>query len=81
MHNCNCAQFQVFKLALITELQFQEVSDATLAFLIDEVLTVEEGTALVLLLFYGFSLRNRHLFTIQLNEDIFWGIWKKKKNN
>lgn len=67
MHNCT----QVFKSALMTELQFQEVSDATLVLLIDEVLTVPEGTSPVLLLFYGFSLRNRHLFTIQLNEDIF----------
>jgi len=55
----------------LIEVQLQEVPDATLAFLIDEVLTVVEVTSFVLLLFYGFSLRNCYLFTIKLNEDIF----------
>lgn len=61
---------------LILEAELQEVSDATLAFLIDEILTIVERTSVILRLFYSLALRDSHLFTVKLNEGIFGGICK-----
>lgn len=57
------------------EVELQQVADATLILPVNEVLTVVEAAVFVLRLRYGFALGHSNILSIQLKEDVFWGIW------
>lgn len=54
--------------------ELEEIADATLTLLVDQVLAVVEAAVLVLLLLDGFAMGNRHLLAIKSDEDILGRI-------
>ena len=60
--------------SLRLKLELQQVADATLVLLVDQILAVGKVAVLVLGLLNGLTLRHSHLLTIQSQEDVLRGV-------